>query len=140
MRLMLLGLAASIAAFAIPATSAGAEDMGFAAGPLLDSHHDGGFHGGTLGTPRGNRFECAAGRDGSRNHGRRDRRVIECSSGIWVNGGEWALYNNRTFDSDSYNDWWHDRPDRAFPRWVQEQRGGPCTEDRMWWSGSGWHC
>lgn len=54
--------------------------------------------------------------------------------------GEWAYSNNRSWDSDSYNDWWHDRPDRAFPRWVQEQRGGPCQADRMWWSGSGWHC
>ena len=20
--------------------------------------------------------------------------------------------------SDSFNDWWHDRPDRAYPRWL----------------------
>jgi hypothetical protein len=45
---------------------------------------------------------------------------------------------NRSWDADSYNDWWHDRPDRAFPRWVQHNEG--CPADRMWWSGSGWHC
>ena len=53
-------------------------------------------------------------------------------------GGEWARYNNRGWDSDSFNDWWHDRPDRAYPRWVQHNQN--CTPDRMWWSGSGWHC
>ena len=55
--------------------------------------------------------------------------------------GQWALYNNRSWDAESYNDWWNDRPDRAYPRWVQEQRArGTCEPDRMWWSGSGWHC
>jgi opacity protein-like surface antigen len=51
-------------------------------------------------------------------------------------GGEWALYNNRTFDSDSYNDWWHDRPDRAYPRWLSHNQG--C--ERMWFSGDVLHC
>jgi hypothetical protein len=60
--------------------------------------------------------------------------------GFAYDDSEWALYNNRSWEPDSYNDWWHDRPDRAFPRWVQEQRGRPCSEDRMWWSGTGWHC
>jgi hypothetical protein len=31
-------------------------------------------------------------------------------------GGEWALYNNRSWAPDSYNDWWHDRPDRPIRR------------------------
>ena len=51
-------------------------------------------------------------------------------------GGEWALYNNRSWESDSYNDWWHDRPDRAFPRWVQNNQN--C--ERVWSSGAGWRC
>ena len=37
-----------------------------------------------------------------------------------------------TFD----NDWWHDRPDRAFPRWVSNNQS--CQ--RIWWSGGGWRC
>ena len=37
---------------------------------------------------------------------------------------------------DSFNDWWHDRPDRAFPRWVRNNRD--CG--RQWWSGGGWRC
>ena len=57
--------------------------------------------------------------------------------------GAWGYYEgdydaNRAFDPDKWNDWWHDRPDRSFPRWVQNNQN--CTPDRMWWSGSGWHC
>jgi len=75
------------------------------------------------------------GGDRDRRH-RRDRRLDDAAVvSTWVDGGEWALYNNRTWLPDSYNDWWHDRPDRAFPRWVQD---GKC--ERMWWSGSGWRC
>ena len=44
-------------------------------------------------------------------------------------GGEWALYNNRSWESDSYNDWWHDQPMRSFPRWVTS---GMC--ERKWYS------
>jgi hypothetical protein len=59
-------------------------------------------------------------------------------------GAGWGYYDpevNRSWDSDSYNDWWQDRPDRAYPRWVQEQQArGTCDPDRVWWSGSGWHC
>jgi hypothetical protein len=74
------------------------------------------------------------GRDGRHDH------VSHCDGWAYADGS-WALYNNRSWEPDSYNDWWHDRPDRAYPRWVQEQRmRGTCTPDRMWWSGSGWHC
>lgn len=45
---------------------------------------------------------------------------------------------DRSWNSDNFNDWWHDRPDRAYPRWVWHNRD--CTEDRMWWSGAGWRC
>ena len=45
---------------------------------------------------------------------------------------------NRSFDPDKWNDWWHDRPDRAFPRWVWNNQN--CAPDRMWSSGSGWRC
>ena len=51
-------------------------------------------------------------------------------------GGEWALYNNRSSAPDSFNDWWHDRPDRAYPRWMQNNAN--C--ERIWWSGGGWRC
>jgi hypothetical protein len=38
--------------------------------------------------------------------------------------------------SESFNDWWHDRPDRAFPRWVANNRN--C--ERQYWAGGGWRC
>jgi hypothetical protein len=57
-------------------------------------------------------------------------------------GGYWAYTQdfdgNRSFDPDRWNDWWHERPWRAYPRWVQTNDN--CAPDRMWWSGSGWHC
>ena len=45
---------------------------------------------------------------------------------------------NRSWDPDRWNDWWHERPERAFPRWVWRNQN--FTEDRMWWSGAGWRC
>jgi hypothetical protein len=38
---------------------------------------------------------------------------------------------NRGFDPDKWNDWWHDRPDRAYPRWLT--RNSDCA--RRWYSG-----
>jgi hypothetical protein len=86
------------------------------------------------------RFGCLSG--GDRHHRGNHSARSGCDVGGWIyDSSQWALYNNRSWEPDSYNDWWHDRPDRAFPRWVQEQRArGTCDPDRMWWSGSGWHC
>lgn len=123
MRNLLLALAAVLAAPIIPAfpaqaQSSGAAFVGFPGGnPSVRVHH--GF-----------------GRDQHR-RGHRDRRLDDGAAiGFWSDGGEWALYNNRSWESDSYNDWWHDRPDRAFPRWLRNNQG--C--DRMWWGGGGWRC
>lgn len=44
---------------------------------------------------------------------------------------------NRSFSPDKWNDWWHERPERAFPRWVRQNRE-QC--ERMWYSGAGWRC
>jgi hypothetical protein len=38
---------------------------------------------------------------------------------------------NRSFDPDKWNDWWHERPDRAYPRWMS--RNQDCA--RRWYSG-----
>lgn len=38
--------------------------------------------------------------------------------------------------SDSFNDWWHDRPDRAYPRWMATNQN--C--DRQWYAGSTLRC
>ena len=76
-------------------------------------------------------------RDHCRRDDRRDRDRSGHTDVVLENyGGEWALYNNRTFDPDSYNDWWHDRPDRSMPRWVTHNEG--CA--RMWYAGDTLRC
>lgn len=69
-------------------------------------------------------------------HGGRNRGGDGGGNGIWVNGGEWAQHNNRSFDSDAFNDWWHDRPDRAYPAWM---RGNQQCQ-RLWYAGSELRC
>lgn len=51
-------------------------------------------------------------------------------------GGEWALYNNRSWDPDSYNDWWHDHPNRAYPHWMTMNQD--CQ--RRWFAGDVLRC
>jgi hypothetical protein len=72
-------------------------------------------------------------RDGDR---RRSRNV--CRSDVVMDwyGGEWALYNNRSWSPDSYNDWWHDRPDRAYPAWMRHNEG--CA--RQWYAADTLRC
>jgi hypothetical protein len=111
---MLLGLAAAAAFISTPA--------------LAD-----GFGGNTNGT---NGFVVIGGggdpRFGNHHGGHHGNGEI----GTWVNGGEWALYNNRTFQSDSFNDWWHDRPDRAYPAWMRNNQD--CQ--RQWYAGNTLRC
>ena len=64
-------------------------------------------------------------------HGRRGG-----DGGVWVNAGEWARYNNPAFQSGSYNDWWHDRPDRAYPAWMRNNQD--CA--KQWYAGSTLRC
>ena len=68
---------------------------------------------------------------GDRQQIRRDSR-FGCVGGSAYADGEWALYNNRSWQADSYNDWWHDRPDRAYPAWMR--RNQDCQ--RPWFSGN----
>ena len=120
MRWTLLGAASllSCASFAMPANA----QIGGAPGTLVGSPASG--------------FGGAVSRDG-RDDRRRDRRRGDVVVlGGYGYGGEWALYNNRAFDPDSYNDWWHERPGRSYPRWMQNNQG--C--ERRWWGGGGWRC
>ncbi len=91
----------------------------------------------------GNDFRCDVGR-GDRHDGRHDRRSRGDCTFVGGNLGylDYGDYDaNRGFDPDAWNDWWHERPSRAYPRWVQDaQARGNCAPERMWWSGSGWHC
>jgi hypothetical protein len=135
---MLLGLAAAIAVTAVttPATAGTPEDafVGIpnakgAVGTLgfnPTAVGGGGFHGGFVNHPG----------LGDSHFDRHGHGSSDSSSGVWVNGGQWALYNNRTFASDSYNDWWHDRPDRAYPAWMRNNKN--C--ERQWYAGATLRC
>ena len=89
------------------------------------------------GVPSGVRVHVGQGIQPAPGDRRRPRRDDIALYGYGFGSPEaWALYNNRSFAPDSYNDWWHDRPDRSFPRWVSQNNG--C--ERVWWSGGGWRC
>jgi hypothetical protein len=125
----LLIAAAALAAFIVPSQ---ASALGNNAVSSVTVHS--GSHGGFPRARDGNHFGNL-GCDSQR--GRHGRGGSGCT--VFADG--WGYYDpdfNRSWDSDSYNDWWHDRPDRAFPRWVQHNEG--CEPDRLWWSGNGWHC
>ena len=132
MRAVMLGLAASAAAIALGAAPAAAaerwSDPDFMAAANVVVHRS---SEGVVGGP-------AHGDDRDRRRDRRHRRDrdIDVAYVGGLYGGEWSLYNNRSFEPSSYNDWWHDRPDRAFPRWMQSNQG--C--ERQYWTGAGWRC
>ena len=120
---MLLSLAVAVAA-SIPATAVQAGETFSFRGEtqFVDSNRT------------GVRVFNDRGRRGDHRRGRRNDTVVVGDLGYY--GGEWALYNNRSFESDSYNDWWHDRPDRAYPRWMSNNQD--CQ--RQYWTGNGWRC
>jgi len=140
MRRVLIVFAASIAAFALPAVPASAQSGG-----ASFSNHGAQFSGQFT---RSHDVRIHRGHDGRRGFGdfRRDRRRFsdfrdDRRRDRDFRGDVFLPYRDYQGDSlwrsDSFNDWWHDRPDRAFPRWVGANRK-KC--ERLWWSGSGWHC
>ena len=124
MKHVLLAVATLLAAAAFPTAPAQAQSSSGAAFVGVSSGQ------GSAGV----RIHRGFGGHGDR--GRYGRFNDNAAIGTWVDGGEWALYNNRSWEPDSYNDWWHDRPDRAYPRWMLSNQN--C--ERKWWSGGGWRC
>jgi hypothetical protein len=136
MKPVLLVAAASLATFLIPGASAQALTNGshFRNGP---SAPPGPF---VSGRPAEGRFAPGFACDG-RDMRRRDGRAHGAIDGCAAFPAGWGYFDqdiNRSWAPDSFNDWWNDRPDRAYPRWIFHNQD--CTPDRMWWSGSGWHC
>lgn len=77
----------------------------------------------TTGTPQ---------RDGRR--GRMDVRVHRGTAAAYGYGGydDYGDFDgNRGFDPDKWNDWWHDRPERAYPHWMSNN--ADCA--RRWYAG-----
>ena len=131
MRIVLLGAAATAAAMSAPAAAIDPQHWG---GPVITSGPGIAVH---SGSGDGSHRVWRRDRDRDGRHRRRHDRDGPVIVGGWGwDNGAWAYYNNRSFDSDSYNDWWHDRPDRAYPRWVRHNQN--C--DRMWWGGGVWRC
>ena len=118
MRTLLLGASAALAALAVPAGSVQAQSLaseGISVHRGFDRDH----------------------RDPDHRDGRRDRRRSNTAVVLDLWGGGYDdRYNGRAFAPDSYNDWWHERTDRSYPRWMQNNRN--CS--RQWWSGGGWTC
>jgi hypothetical protein len=143
MRLMLLGaMVAAIALTAAPAMAQSASTGG-------SSNGGGSSRGGFVSSPHGgwNGGWTGGGWNGG-GHGGWDRDDDDDDDDDWRRrrrGGTFVInsfgyhrgwVNNRHWDSDSYNDWWHDQPWRSYPRWLQNNER--C--ERMWWSGGGWRC
>lgn len=140
MRQMLLAAAGSIAAIALSASAAQAQSFhdsrhgrsddgfvspGFAGCDIVATHRDG--HRDGRGDGHG---------DGRGSHRGIDSRF--CATDVVMSwyGGEWARWNNRTWEPTSYNDWWHEDRARAYPAWMS--RNQDCA--RQWYSGDTLRC
>lgn len=80
------------------------------------SSHDEGHHGGHSDRLRHHRFN-------------------DSLATVWYEG-DWAYANNRSWESDSYNDWWHEEPWRAYPHWMMNNQG--CA--RQWYAADTLRC
>lgn len=118
MKMMLLCALGSVAAMAIfPSAPAQVQDW------RGDSHHNRGFVG---------RVDpCKNPASGERCRRRSNEGLIT----DWY-GADWAYANNQGWESDSYNDWWHDQPWRAYPHWTMHNEG--CA--RQWYAGDTLRC
>lgn len=121
MRILLILAGAAIAATSAPASAQ------LVAGTGVTVHRGADFS---------DRFDRRGHRD--RDHDRRDRRRDRFGNSIAIGdyGYSADFDGNRGFDPDKYNDWWHERPHRAFPRWMAFNEN--CQ--RQWWSGGAWRC
>ena len=119
----LLGMAA-MAAFATITPAQG--QSVFAAGFSASAAHKG-FN------SSGRGFTGRFGGSDFRNCAGQHCRHIRVGEGFAYSGyNDYGDYDgNRSFDPDKWNDWWHDRPERAFPRWMS--RNQDCA--RPWYSG-----
>ena len=128
MQPMLLAAAAAIAALAVPATPADAQSWG--------GHGSGATAGGNHARGGGKHHRVDRNRGlgvfrDSNDFGDLRRFRDDELIAPWGWSGEY----NRSWDPESFNDWWHERPWRSYPRWVNSD-----SCDRMWWGGGRWRC
>ena len=133
MKTMLLGLAAT-AAVIVPAVPARAErwsDANFVAAANVSVHRGGSD---SRNNSFGRQWTDGRDREGRRHDGRRDRDRFD--DGIFVGGWGYYYEDNPAWQSEGFNDWWHDRSSRSQPRWVQNNQN--C--ERQYSTGAGWKC
>jgi hypothetical protein len=124
MNRVLLGIALA-GAFAVPASAQSFEASGFSSLAAFGSSGSG-------------HLRTLSGRPGGDQGNSGHRRHIHVGDGSGFGFGYgYGYYDgdydaNRSFDPDKWNDWWHDRPERAFPRWMS--RNQDCA--RPWYSGN----
>ena len=121
---MLLAAAGSIAAIALSAGGAQAQEWS-------GHHHSRPF----VGVPEGSSGARGFHRDCNGDRCRLNRGHGGYGYVDWY-GGEWARDNNRSWEATSYNDWWHEDRARAYPAWMR--RNQDCA--RKWYAGDTLSC
>ena len=124
MRLLFALVVAAIAVpAAIPAAADARDRAGLSSGSVRES--------GAVRIHRGGDLGRGDSRRDDRDHDRGDDRN---------RGDVFFAYREYQGDSlwrpESFNDWWHERPNRAYPAWMA--RNQQC--ERQYWSGGGWRC
>ena len=119
MRLLLA--AAALAAIAVPAAAAAPDrsGSGFTS-----------FANGAVQIHRGGDFR----RDDRGDFRRDDRRHDRHRGDVFFPYREYQ--GDSLWRPESFNDWWHERPNRAYPAWIMRNQN--C--EREYWSGGGWRC
>ena len=114
MRALLAGLAAAAALLPTPVTAVDSGHMSFGGNHGVTIHHGGHFG------------------DRDRDH----RRRHHDNDGAFLYDYDREYQGDTVWRSDSFNDWWHDRPDRAYPRWILSNQN--C--DKQWYQGDMLKC
>jgi len=109
----LLALAAASAAALLPAPAAAVDPdrQAFVAKPAVSVH-----------------------RGGAGRHDRDFRRHRNADGSVLIYDRDYQ--GDTAWRSDSFNDWWHDRPDRAYPHWMLSNQN--C--ERPWYQGAVLRC
>jgi hypothetical protein len=83
------------------------------------------------------RFSARSGQSHNTGFGHHDRRRHrDRDDGAFIYDYYREYQGDTLWRENSFNDWWHDRPDRSYPAWVRNNQN--C--ERKWWAGSELRC
>jgi len=111
MRALLAGLVAASALLPTPVAAVDSGQMAFGGNHGVTVHRFGGDH-------------------------RDDRRRHHDNDGAFLYDYYREYQGDTVWRSDSFNDWWHDRPDRAYPHWMLSNQN--C--EKQWYQGDMLKC